>query len=106
MVEILEQGVSQTSKKWDAVLDRLEQRTKGFQEREVEARKNLHPSVQKVTQGKVTTAMKEFLQETQYPDPNIADEIREGFRIVGDFEHCPIYDTKPEDEIMSAADPE
>ena len=106
MVEILEQGVSQTSKKWDAVLDRLEQRTKSFQEREVEVRRNLHPSVQRVTQGKETTAMKEFLQETRYPDPNIADEIREGFRIVGDFEHCPIYDTKPEDEIMSAADPE
>ena len=48
--------------------------------------------------------MKEMLKETWYPDPDIADLIREGFCPAGRFEHCPVFDEKPEEEMMESAD--
>ena len=44
---------------------------------EEQARAHLHPSVRKITDGKETLATKEILVNNWYPDPEVADCIRE-----------------------------
>ena len=77
-----------------------------LREEERAARKDLTPSVDRVTKGKATVAMKELLESLGYPDSLVCDLIREGFKLVGDFEHCPVFDMKPEDEEFQGADPD
>jgi len=106
IVETLQKGSQAMKDKWSKSFIREAFRIKQLRKEEEKAREHLHPSVRKVTDGKETVAMKELLENLGYPDAGIADEIREGFPIVGKFEHCPVYDMKPSEEQNEGADPE
>lgn len=105
IIEMLERSLKDTSSRTEQI-EQLARRVTKLRGEEQGARRHLHPSVSRVTAGKSTVAMKELLEELGYHDSSVCDLIREGFELVGDFEHCPVFDTKPEEEDYQGADPE
>ena len=105
IVTTFEQGVQPSRHRWNTQLTVQAIRIGQLRKKEAQAREQLHPSVQKVTQGKETVALKELLVNMKYPDPCIAGNIREGFKLVGEFDHCPVFEKKDPEDVTIGADP-
>ena len=104
--EPLERGFKKTRDRSLRQTEALTNRVKQFREEERRVREHLHPSVSKVTEGMATIAMKDLPENLKYPYAEVFDFIREGFNLVGNFEHCPVFDSKTEEEDFQGADPE
>ena len=63
-------------KKWAARRDELRMEEERFHE-------SMPPQVKKVLEGKSLLVMAEMLEELDYPDKDLINEIRQGFRITG-----------------------
>jgi hypothetical protein len=64
-------------------LKRWTNRCKELEEQESVLHSRLEPHLQSVLSGKRLMLLKEMLQELEYPDSNLVDEICQGFKLSG-----------------------
>ena len=65
------------------VLRTLQSRRRDLQPDENKLHAGMHPDLARVLEGKSTLLWEQLLAETQFPDPGLIAEVRQGFELVG-----------------------
>ncbi len=73
--------------------------------KEAELKAQLHPRVRGVNHKKRLILTAQLLKEMGYPDQDVAFRAATGFHLVGDLKRVPVFEDRPDEEVVHGADP-
>ena len=109
VVKVISMGPEAIVRHRASVLKQMLVRRQELSCKEKQLHLELHPEIRPILAGKQLLLWKEVLQDTNFPDENLIDEVIQGFQITGQAPFSPVFphghqpSLQSEEELMSQA---